>query len=122
MKLYSVMTLAFILILLIIIVILYYQYYWTKIEKHYECITYENYLLIKESSFSEECSTYGISRKENEIWFTRDGYSLFYICLKSKDSKKVELIGLDGYGIRNMEFKKYVCKLVQKIKMKHNNN
>ncbi|WP_299189554.1 hypothetical protein [uncultured Aquimarina sp.] len=103
-----------------LILVMYYQFYWAKIEQHYECINYENYSLIKESPFSEECSTYEILRKENQIWFKRDGYSLFYISLKSRDSRNVELIGLDGYGIRNMEFKKYICRLVQKIKIKHN--
>ncbi|MFD2565674.1 hypothetical protein [Aquimarina rubra] len=110
------------LIILITIVVIYYQSYWAKIEQHYECINYENYSLIKESPYSEECSIYEILQKENQIWFKRDGYSLFYIQLISIDSKNVELIGLDGYGIRNMEFKKYVCKLVQKIKIKHNSN
>ncbi|MDH7444149.1 hypothetical protein [Aquimarina sp. 2201CG14-23] len=108
-------------IILITIIVIYYRYYWTKVEKHYECINYENYSLIKESPFSDECSTYEILRKEKAIWFKRDGYSLFYIQLKPTDSKNVELIGLDGYGIRNMEFKKYVCKLVRKIKSKHHN-
>ncbi|WP_299260807.1 hypothetical protein [uncultured Aquimarina sp.] len=110
------------LIIGIAIILLYYQSYWSKIERHYECINYENYSLIKESPFSKECSTYEILQKENEIWFKIDGYSLFYIHLMSKESRNVELIGLDGYGIRNMEFKKYVCKLVQKIKIKHNSN
>ncbi|SEM22965.1 hypothetical protein SAMN04487910_4483 [Aquimarina amphilecti] len=108
------------LIIIVTIIVIYYQSYWAKIEQHYECINYENYSLIKESPFSEECSSYQILRKENEIWFKRDGYSLFYIQLISRDSKNVELIGLDGYGIRNMEFKKYVCGLIQKIKIKHN--
>ncbi|WP_378176294.1 hypothetical protein [Aquimarina sp. SS2-1] len=108
------------LITFLIITIVAYQSYWAKIQQHYECINYENYSLIKESPFSEECSSYEILQKENEIWFTRDGYSLFYIQLKCGNPKNVELIGLDGYGIRNMEFKKYICKLVQKIKHKHN--
>ncbi len=108
------------LIIIIAIILLYYQSYWAKIERHYECINFENYSLIKESPFSEECSSYEILQKENEIWFRRDGYSLFYIRLKLENTRNVELIGLDGYGIRNMEFKKYVCKLVQKIKIKHN--
>ncbi|MBW1297693.1 hypothetical protein [Aquimarina litoralis] len=113
--------LTFILLLMLTIIIIgYYKSYWAKIQQHYECITYENYSLIKESPFSEECSTYDIFKKEDQIWFKRDGYSLFYIQLTSMDSKNVELIGLDGYGIRNMEFKKYICKLVQKIKIKHN--
>ena len=77
-------------------------------------------MLIKESNFSKECSSYEILNKENEIWFKRDGYSLFFILLKTIDSKNVELIGLDGYGVRNMEFKKYICNLIQKIKTKHN--
>ncbi|WP_298547877.1 hypothetical protein [uncultured Aquimarina sp.] len=116
------MVVIILLIILIAIIVIYYQSYWAKIERHYECINYENYSLIKESPFSEECSTYEILCKENEVWFKRDGYSLFYIQLTSGDSKNVELIGLDGYGVRNMEFKKYVCKLVQKIKIKHNNS
>lgn len=114
------MIIILILIICICIALLSYISYWSKIEQHYDCITYENYSLIKESPFSEECSKYEIIRKENEIWFKRDEYSLFYIQINTKNHKNVELIGLDGYGMRNMEFKKYVCKLVQKIKIKHN--
>ncbi|MHA7059806.1 hypothetical protein ACWGOQ_0021440 [Aquimarina sp. M1] len=109
------------LIICIIISVVSYQSHWKKIERQFECINYENYSLIKASPFSEECSTYEILQKENEIWFKKDGNSLFYIQAKSEDPKNVALIGLDGYGIRNMEFKKYVCKLVQRIKIKHNN-
>lgn len=108
------------LLILSIIIVGYYRSYWSKIQRHYECINYENYTLIKESPFSEECSNYEILKKEDQIWFKSDGYSLFYIQLVSSDSKNVELIGLDGYGMRNMEFKKYVCKLIQMIKIKHN--
>jgi len=115
------MIIIIILIICMGIVLLSYISYWSKIEQqHYDCITYENYSLIKESPFSEECSRYEILRKENQIWFQRDEYCLFYIQINTENPKKVDLIGLEGYGMRNMEFKKYVCKLVQKIKIKHN--
>ncbi|MDY8138103.1 hypothetical protein [Aquimarina sp. 2201CG5-10] len=108
------------LFIFFILIVLFYQSYWSKAEQYYDCINYENYQLIKESPFSEECSTYEINKKEDQILFRKKGYSLFYIQLKSISNKHVELIGLDGYGMRNSEFKKYICKLVHKIKSKHN--
>ncbi len=81
------------------------------------CLTGKNYLLIRDSPYSDELSNYSIIRKENELRFTRKGkgYTLFFLKLEASEANSVKLIGLDGYGIRDKEFLKYTCNLVDKI-------
>ncbi len=81
-----------------------------------KCLTVENYLLIRDSSVADELSQYAIHRKDDKLKFTRKGkgYTLFY--LKLEEGKKVKLVGLDGYGMRDKEFLKYVCNLIENIK------
>ncbi len=49
-----------------------------------KCLTLENYLLIKDSQYADELSSYRIIRKENELRFTRKdrGYTLFFLKLE----------------------------------------
>ena len=79
-----------------------------------KCLTLKNYLLIKDSQYADELSSYRIIRNENELRFIRKdrGYTLFFLKLETNN---VKLIGLDGYGIRDKEFLKYTCNLVSKI-------
>ncbi|MBG6129264.1 hypothetical protein IWQ47_000043 [Aquimarina sp. EL_43] len=95
----------------------------SKIKPSPNCIFYENYILIKESPYSDELSDYEIIREEQELRFrTKEGYSLFIIKLNSKENQEVKLIGLASYGARNVEFNRYICNLVDQINTKTNTN
>ncbi|VAW11947.1 hypothetical protein MNBD_BACTEROID03-2268 [hydrothermal vent metagenome] len=91
--------------------------------KNLEYLTLENYVLIRESPYSDELSKYTIKRKENELRFTRknNGYTLFFLSLEA-NNKKVKLVGLDGYGARDKEFVQYIRNLVDKIKRKESSD
>ena len=81
-----------------------------------KCLTTENYILIRDSQYADRLSRYKIIRGENEIRFsTKDGYTLFFLKLETSEANSVKLIGLDGYGIRDREFLKYTCNLMNKI-------
>lgn len=85
------------------------------------CILYENYVLIKESPYSDELSDYEIIKEEQGLRFkTREGYSLFIIKVNSEENQEVKLMGLASYGARNVEFNRYICNLVGKINNKTN--
>lgn len=95
-----------------------------NIENHKENLKYltiENYLLIKESPYSDELSEYTIWRKDKKLKFTRkgQGYTLFFLELET-DNERVKLVGLDGYGIRDREFLQYIRNLVDMIVEKSN--
>ncbi len=87
-----------------------------------KCLTVENYLLIRDSPYADILSKYAIHREENELRFTRKGkgYTLFFLKLETGEPNSVKLIGLDGYGIRDKEFLKYTCNLLNKIIEKNN--
>jgi hypothetical protein len=87
-----------------------------------KCLTVENYLLIRDSPYADELSNYRIIRIESELRFTRKdkSYTLFFLKLERSEANSVKLVGLDGYGIRNKEFLKYTCNLVNKIIEKNN--
>ncbi|PKV50457.1 hypothetical protein ATE84_2515 [Aquimarina sp. MAR_2010_214] len=87
------------------------------------CIHYKNYVLIRESPYSDELSDYEIIKEKQGLRFrTREGYSLFIIKLHSKENQEVKLIGLASYGARNLEFNRYICNLVDQINSKKNTN
>lgn len=93
----------------------------SKVMPSPNCILYENYILIKESPYSDELSDYEIIREEQGLRFkTRKGYSLFIIKVDSKENQEVKLMGLASYGARNHEFNKYICNLVHQINSKKN--
>ncbi len=83
------------------------------------CLSKDNFILIRDSSFSDQLSKYDIHRKDNELKFTpkEENYTLFLLKLKIEDSS-VNLIGLDGYGIRDQKYLKDICDLINKIKEK----
>lgn len=90
-------------------------------EENIKFLTVENYLLIKDSPNADGLSKYKIWREENKLRFTtKDGYTLFFLKLEIGEANDVKLIGLDGYGIRDREFLKYTCNLVNKILKKNN--
>ncbi len=82
-----------------------------------KCLTIKNYLLIRDSPYADELSKYTIHRKNNQLRFTRKGvgYTLFYLTIEEGEKQSVKLVGLDGYGIRDREFLKYICNLINSI-------
>ena len=113
-----------IVIIIILILIIFFGYLVVSGKKsiredkeNSKCLTFENYVLIRDSPHADKLSKYRIIRKENELRFTRKdkGYTLFFLKLETGETNRVKLIGLDGYGIRDREFLKYTCNLVNKI-------
>lgn len=84
-------------------------------EENLKCLSAENYELIRDSPYADELSKYSIGREADKLKFGKEGYTLFYLQLVAGTTRSVELIGLDGYGIRDKEFLKYTCELVRKI-------
>lgn len=113
----------FILIIAIILIVLL-GYSLKKIKPETSCLNLENYNLIKTSTYADQLCTYKIIREENRLRFaTKDGYTLFFIRQKlEEDTMEVDLQGLDGYGMRDKKFKRYVCKLVDQIKEQSSKN
>ncbi|WP_074410098.1 MULTISPECIES: hypothetical protein [Aquimarina] len=87
------------------------------------CILYENYILIRDSPYSDALSDYEIIKEEDSLRFrTKEGYSLFILKVNSEGNQDVKLIGLASYGARNVEFNRYICNLVDQINNKTNTN
>ncbi len=107
----------YILIITIVLVIIV-GFSFSNKKRSISCINIENYKLLKESPLADQLSEYQIVREENLIKFsTENGYTLFFIKSEVKDNNlKVTLVGLDGYGLRDKEFNRYVCKLIGNIK------
>lgn len=109
-------------IIIVLILLIFYVFYTLTGKKKYtkpDCLTVENYMLIKESPEVDSFCKYEPHREENQIRFTRKNvdYTLFILILEEENGKKhVRLRGLDGYGIRDPEFLKSVCDFVSKIK------
>jgi hypothetical protein len=110
----------FVIIAIIIILILGFSLW--KMKQGKSCINLENYRLLSQSSHTAQLSKYKIIKEKDQLIFkTTDNYSLFFIKHESQDNSNiVELIGLDGYGLRDKEFNKYVCKLIDDIKREAN--
>ncbi len=91
-----------------------------KDKENANCLTIENFQLIKDSSYADELSKYTIWREKAKLRFTRKdvGYTLFYLTIEEGETPTVKLVGLDGYGIRDKEFLNYVCRLLKEIKEK----
>ncbi len=92
-----------------------------SIKEHKEnadCLTQENFFLIKNSKFVDGLSKYTIHRENNQLRFTPKGkrYTLFYLKLEDNETPNVILVGLDGYGIRDKEFLKYICTLLKEVR------
>src|SRR5690606_30531815 len=109
------------MIIVLILIGFYVLYALTRKENHVnpDCLNVENYILIKESPEMDDVCEYELHREENQIRFTRKNkdYTLFLLLLEEENGKThVRLRGLDGYGIRDREFLKSVCNLVNKIK------
>lgn len=81
------------------------------------CLTEKTFDIILEHEQADRISKYSISRISNtKIVFSKaNGYTLFYL-EKSEKEPQVNLVGLDGYGMRDKEFRYFVCELAQKIK------
>ncbi|EZH74061.1 hypothetical protein ATO12_14395 [Aquimarina atlantica] len=80
------------------------------------CILYKNYVLIRDSPYSDTLSDYEIIKEKDNLRFrTKEGYSLFIIKVNSEENQEVKLIGLASYGARNVEFNRYICNLVNQI-------
>ncbi len=111
----------YVLIITIILIIIV-GFSFSNIKRSISCINVENYKLLKESPLADQLSKYQIVREENLIKFsTKNGYTLFFIKREVKDNNlKVTLVGLDGYGLRDKEFNKYVCKLIENVKKETN--
>lgn len=86
-----------------------------KYQENLNCITMDNYVLIRDSPHANDLSKYGIFREKDKIRFKRDGYTLFWLELNKNEPHGIKLRGLDGYGIRDREFLKYTCDLTHKI-------
>ena len=88
-----------------------------EVKKTTDCLTTQNFFLIRDSPYAKELSKYLISSEENKLRFSlkEEKYTLFYLVLEEEESETVKLIGLDGYGIRDKEFLKYICNLVSNI-------
>lgn len=109
------------IIIALILLAFFVLYILTRKEKHVnlDCLNFENYMLIKESPDTDDLCKYDLHREENQIRFTRknNNYTLFLLLLDTENGEThVKLRGLDGYGIRDREFLKSVCDLVDKIK------
>ncbi len=88
------------------------------IEEHNQntkCLTLENYLLIRESPYTDELSKYTIYREEHEIKF-RGEASFFTLTRFPPETTTVKLRDLSTHGLRKREFLIYICNLVDKIK------
>jgi len=90
-----------------------------KRKKNLSCLTLENYLLIRESPYADELSEYTIYREEYELKF-RGEASFFTLTRFSLETTTVKLRDLSTHGLREREFLKYVCNLVDKINEKNN--
>jgi len=88
-------------------------------KKNLECLTLENYLLIRESPYADELSEYTIYREEYEIKF-RGEAAFFTLTTFPPESSIVKLSDFSTHGLREKEFVKYVCNLVDKIIEKNN--
>ncbi|MCP4461097.1 MAG: hypothetical protein GY816_24215 [Cytophagales bacterium] len=85
-------------------------------EQDSKLLTIENYKLIRDSPYVDELSKHTIRREGDKIWFsTKDGYTLFWLEINEDEPNGVKLRGLDGYGIRDREFRKYTANLIRKI-------
>lgn len=111
-----------IFIIIVLILLAFYLFYTLTGKGKYvkpDCLTVENYMLIKESPDADNLCKYELHREENQIRFTRKNidYTLFLLFLEEENGEThVRLRGLDGYGIRDREFLKSVCDFVSKIK------
>lgn len=105
-------------LIIVIVLLIIFGFYSRKKQQDILCMNMENYELLRESPYADQLCKYKIIREEKKIRFTtKDGYTLFFITPESKDNNlEVVLIGLDGYGVRDKEFKKYICELIEKIK------
>lgn len=86
-----------------------------KHEENLKLLTTKNYKLIRDSPYTDEISKYSIRGEESKLWFSKPGYTLFYLELEAGDNGNVKLRGLDGYGIRDRQFLNYTCNLIRKI-------
>ncbi len=84
-------------------------------KKNLSCLTLENYLLIRESPYADELSEYTIYREEHQLKF-RGEAAFFTIRISPPETTTVKLRDLSTHGLREREFLKYVCNLVDKIK------
>ncbi len=88
-----------------------------NIENHKENLKYltiENYLLIKESPYSDELSEYTISREEYALKF-RGESSFFMLTAYPPETNNVKLKDLSTHGLRYREFLRYIRNLVDMI-------
>ena len=80
----------------------------------------EEYELIYSSEKIDQLSKHKIKREEERIRFTTEGgYTLFFLSL---ENGSVKLQGLDGYGMRDKEFGKFLKKLISDFKKADNHN
>ncbi len=101
-----------------------------SIEEHKEnikcCLTLENYVLIRESPYANELSEYTIYREEDELKF-RGEAAFFTLTTHPPETNTVKLTDLSTHGLREREFLRYTCNLVDKIieknkQLKNKNN
>lgn len=85
-------------------------------KKESSCLNSNSFWLIYKSSKADELSEYQIQRLEDKIYFKSNGYTLFFLEL-NPENETVKLIGLDGYGIRDKKFNRYICRLVKKLEL-----
>ncbi len=74
-------------------------------------IELSDYNLIYENKQIDAISKYSIEREDNRIRFRNKGYTLFF--LQKQDDQTILLQGLDGYGMRDHQFLKFVKKLIE---------
>ncbi len=88
-------------------------------KNHLKCLTLENYVLIRESPYSDELSEYTIYREEHEVKF-RGEAAFFVLTVYPPETNTVKLRDLSTHGLREMEFLRYICNLIDKIIEKNN--
>ena len=82
-------------------------------KKNHKCLTLKNYVLIRESPYADELSEYTIYKEEHELKFR--GEAAFFALTAYPTENTIKLRDYSTHGLREREFVKYVCNLVDKI-------
>ncbi len=87
-------------------------------KKNLEYLTLENYVLIRESPYSDKLSKYTIKREEHSLKFR--GEAAFFVLTAYPTENTIKLRDLSTHGLREAEFLRYICNLIDKIIEKNN--
>ena len=100
------------------IIILCSAFYMARKDKHRSCINKTTYNLIQNTPSIDEYCKYLIIREENQLVFkTKKNYTVFIIKRTPQETGiDYQLIGLDGYGMRDKAFHQYICQLIKDYK------